>query len=231
MAIARSHVDEVIAELRIREKLELLRTQKCSKAAVIDIVKTELKLVPPKVDYAPQIPFVRHQGAYACGLNAAAACWDVMNEQVNPYSPNLSVNRMIWVWAQELRRDQVFTLLTSIGQQPQSIQNQHWQQAYGVDDYQRFLMCVPGLGKSYQSSFEYFADLGCPTEGTELTDSDAVKWPTAAGNDEAKNYRQKLISTPSAPGKTRAPTPALSTQAKGLFHPDVLIEQSALICY
>jgi len=201
MTFESAHLDQVIAELRMLEKLELQRTQKSSKAAAIDFKKKDLKFVPPNIDYAPQIPFVRHQGAYACGMNAAAACWDVMNELISPYSPNLSVNRMIWVWAREFRRDQVLTLLACMGQQPQSIPNTHWQTAFGVD-HQGFVLCVPGLGKSYQSSAEYYADLGCPTEGTELTDSDAVKWPIAVANDEAPNYRLKLTPTPNPPGNT-----------------------------
>ncbi len=197
------HLGRVIAELQMFERLELAKTQELSKAAAIDVKKEDLQFLPPKVDYAPKIRFVRHQGAYACGMNAAAACWDVMNELISPYSPNLSVNRMIWLWSRELKRDQMLTLLECTGQQPQNIPKACWEKAFGVGvDYQKFVLCLPGLGKSYQSSDEYFADFGCPTEGTELTDSNAVKWPTPAGDGECPNYRLKLTPTDKPPGKT-----------------------------
>jgi hypothetical protein len=36
---------------------------------------------------------------------------------------------------------------------------------------------------------EYLNGFGCPSEGTELTNSDGVQWPTDAGNAECPNYR------------------------------------------
>ncbi len=189
----------VVAELLMHEKQELLRAYELSKETPPLKFKKKPSL-PPKVDYTPQIPFVRHQGAFACGQNAGAACWDVMNELVSPYSPNVSANRAIWYWAQELRRDQVLKLLSSINRTPDSIPDKDWYYAFGVTDCQDFLQCcpVPG-GKSYYSTNECFANFGCPSEGTELTDSDAIKWPTEPGNAEAPNYRMKLQGPRNSP--------------------------------
>lgn len=55
---------------------------------------------------------------------------------------------------------------------------------------QRTRTAIPGLqGASYYELEEYLNGLGCPTEGTELTNSDAVQWPTDAGNAECPNFR------------------------------------------
>lgn len=113
---------------------------------------------PSWVDHSVHVKYIRDQGAYACGLNAQAACWDILlAKNCEPYiHPNISVNRMIWGWAWKLRT---------------------------ADP-------IPGLaGAGYSTYDEYLNGFGCPTEGTELTNSDAVQWPTDAGNAECPNYR------------------------------------------
>jgi hypothetical protein len=44
-------------------------------------------------------------------------------------------------------------------------------------------------GANYWTLDEYLYNFGCPTEGNELTNSDAVQWPTDEGNQECSNYR------------------------------------------
>lgn len=114
--------------------------------------------LPASVDHSVHVKFIRHQGAYGCGMNAAANCWDILlAKYCAPYiHPNISVNRMLWAWEWTLR----------------------------------MRTPIPGLGgASYPTQDAYLNGLGCPTEGTELTDSDATKWPTDAGNLECPNYR------------------------------------------
>jgi hypothetical protein len=125
--------------------------------------------LPPWADHSVHVKYIRHQGAFACGLNAAAACWDILlAKYCAPYThPNISVNRMIWAWAWTLRC---------------------WPE--NVDCNQRSKIPIPGLGGvNYNTLDEYLNGLGCPTEGTELTNSDAVQWPTDAGNSECAHYR------------------------------------------
>ncbi len=125
--------------------------------------------LPPWVDHSVHVKYIRHQGAYGCGLNAAAACWDILlAKYCAPYThPNISVNRMLWAWSWTLRC---------------------WPE--DVPCNQRTTTPIPGLGgASYSTQDDYFNGLGCATEGTELTNSDAVQWPTDAGNAECPNYR------------------------------------------
>ena len=56
--------------------------------------------LPIKVDHSSHVRYVRHQGAYACGMNAQAAVWDILNDMYCPpnFHPNVSANRAIWAW-------------------------------------------------------------------------------------------------------------------------------------
>lgn len=117
----------------------------------------------PSIDYSPLIAFVREQGGYSCGMQAAAACWDILNEKVTPFSPNVSVNRMIWLWK-----------WIDLDRQPVT----------GHD------------GRTYTSVLDYEMAVGVPTEGSELTNTDAVQWPTEVGNGECANFR---VAGPSIP--------------------------------
>jgi hypothetical protein len=156
-------------ELQMREKEEMARVQKASEVAPKTWTPEFLAALPSKVDYSSLIPFVRHQGAYGCGMNAGSACWDIMNEKICPYSPNISVNRQIWAWARILHKFEHGDTIDM-----------------GVFDY---------FGVEYKTLDEYLIKFGCPTEGTELTDSDGVRWPTLDGDYEAPNY--KMASPPS----------------------------------
>jgi len=125
--------------------------------------------LPPYVDHSVHLTYVRHQGAYGCGLNAFAAYWDIaITKYCAPYHhPNISVNRTLWAWHWPL---------TCV---PENLPCAQRQQAK-----------IPGPdGKLYDTEEQYFNAVGCPTEGTELTNSDAVQWPTDVGNLECPNFR------------------------------------------
>ena len=151
--------------VRTLELEELQRIRVLSKGAPPVKFKPPLFL-PKKIDYTPQIPFIRHQGAWGCHQFAQAACWDIMNELACSYSPNLSVNRLLWAFIQQV-----------IHKQP-----------------------IPGPdGKTYETIEQYMINVGCPTEGTEMTDTDGVRSPTALGDLEASNFRAKGTDGACAP--------------------------------
>jgi hypothetical protein len=145
--------------LKILRDAELMELTRLSEAAKLLPPLREVPIpIPDHVDYSPQIPFIRHQGGWGCFMYARAACWDIMNELACPYSPNLSVNRMLWAFTFEV-----------IHKWP-----------------------IPGLGGyTYATANQYLMSLGCPTESTEFTDSDGVRWPMPDGDDEAPNFRMK----------------------------------------
>lgn len=114
--------------------------------------------LPPKVDHSQHISYIRNQGAYGCFANAIAACMDItFTKHFWPhFHPNVSVNRMLWVWGDWILQKKD----------------------------------APGLGDDkYSSLNSYLYHFGCSTEGTELSDSDGVQWPTDEGNYECPNYR------------------------------------------
>jgi len=53
------------------------------------------------------------------------------------------------------------------------------------------LATIPAPSQNYTSVENYLIGFGCPTEGTELTNSDAVSWPTPQADNECSNYRLK----------------------------------------
>lgn len=70
---------------KLLRKLELKELKKvCLQAKMQHPLKKIPKSMPKKVDYSPQITFVRHQGAWGCGMFARVACWDIMNELACP---------------------------------------------------------------------------------------------------------------------------------------------------
>lgn len=125
--------------------------------------------LPPWVDHSVHVKYIREQGAWGCGLNAQAACWDILlDKYCFPYlHPNISVNRMLWAQAWTLRC---------------------WPENVACD--KRTTLPIPGpAGTTYPTVDAYLNAMGCPTEGTEPTNSDGVQWPTDAGNAECPNYR------------------------------------------
>jgi hypothetical protein len=55
---------------------------------------------------------------------------------------------------------------------------------------------VPWYGEEPTKTFEeYITKYGCPTEGTELTDSDGLKWPMVEGDAECPNFKLAGPST------------------------------------
>src|ERR1035437_3074484 len=163
-------VPEPLADFGRRiDNLEVNLRAVASRTAALSYPLAMPPALPPWVDHSVHVKYIRHQGAYGCGLNAAAACWDILlAKYCAPYThPNISVNRMLWAWSWTLRC---------------------WPE--DVPCNQRTTTPIPGLGgASYSTQDDYLNGLGCPTEGTELTNSDAVQWPTDAGNAECPNYR------------------------------------------
>lgn len=148
--------------LRVKEEKMIAEMITKAREASKKAPKTRIpkEALPPSVDLSHYIQYVRHQGAYSCFAHATIACWDIFNEMKCPYSPNLSVNRWIWAWGYQFRRERVA----------------------GYDG--RMYKCYdPYAGE------KYLAALGCPTEGSELTDTWAVRWPTEDGDYEAPNYK------------------------------------------
>jgi len=137
------------------EKNLIAQVKENSEKAPITFTPELMGTLSSKVDHSHLITFVREQGGYGCGMYSATACWDVMNEKLCPFSPNISVNRQLWAWSLELHG--------KIIHDP--------------------------TGKPYSKMGDYFKGFGCPTEGSELTDSDAVHWPTKEGDLEAPMYR------------------------------------------
>lgn len=142
------------------EKELAAKIKENSETAPITWTSEILEALPSKVDYSYLITFVRDQGGYGCGMYSQTACWDIMNEMMCPYSPNISVNRQLWAWA--------FILHFKIVSDPN--------------------------GKQYSKMEDYIKGFGCPTEGSELTNSDAVQWPVEEGNLEAPLYRLDTIT-------------------------------------
>jgi hypothetical protein len=51
---------------------------------------------------------------------------------------------------------------------------------------------IPGFnGKQYSNVMDYLIEVGSPTEGSELTDTDGIRWPTTEGDYETSNYKAK----------------------------------------
>ncbi len=153
------HAETLAAKVEYFRALELeevARVGQLSQQARTTWTPVELQGFTPKVDYSPFIPYIREQGGYSCGMQAGAACWDILNEKATSFSPNVSANRMIWLWK-----------IIDIDKQPLIAQD-----------------C-----KIYNSVTDYEMALGVPTEGSELTNTDAVQWPTEDGNIESPNFR------------------------------------------
>lgn len=180
-----------IAALRALDLIDIHTTQMASAAAPVIWTEADLLALPRKVDYTPLIPFVRNQGAWGCGMYSLAACWDICNNLVCPNSPNVSVNRHLWLQIAQLRVDQVVNLIQHLNLQPANVSAAIWYDVFGVSGgYLEFAKFVTSpYGESYTRSLGYQMNVGSPTEGSELTNSDAVQWPTLEGDYELYNYR------------------------------------------
>ncbi len=139
-----------------------------SRTSALSYTADMLSDLPPWIDHSVHVKYIRDQGAYACGLNAQAACWDILLAKYCPpyIHPNISVNRLIWAWSWTLRC---------------------WPENKPCN--QRTTQPIPASGASYKTLDEYLYGFGCPTEGTEPTNSDGIQWPTEAGDAECPNYR------------------------------------------
>ncbi len=151
------------------DKLEVDRCIRLSRSANLAYTTLAALPFPLSVDHSVHISYVREQGAYGCGLNAAAACWDILFTKYcwPNFHPNVSVNRMLWAWR--------WPLMCFPEDKPCS---------------QRSPGKIPGFwGFEYEALDDYLHNFGCATEGTEPSNSDGIQWPTDEGNYECFNYR------------------------------------------
>lgn len=126
-----------------------------------------LEALPVQVDLSKYLHYVRKQGGAGCWGYSMLAVWDIMNEMVCPYSPNLSMN--LWLMLHH-RRDL-------------------WEKQGGINspDGRFHKMTNPEYG--------FFQSFGIPTEGAELTNP-TLRWTgswTREGTNEAHNYRLKSL--------------------------------------
>lgn len=188
-ALASSH----LAAMQMLEQVEMRQVWAASEAAPQTWTHADLPVMPPWVDYTPYIPFVRHQGAWGCAMFSKAACWDICNNRVCPNSPNLSVNRQLWIQLAQVRVDQVAELLQALNIHPADVNEAAWQQAFGVSGgFKGFSHFVRNpFGESYTRDIGYLRGTGAPSESCELTDTDAVQTPPRESQYELFNYRMK----------------------------------------
>lgn len=120
------------------------------------------KAPPAKVDLSKYLHYIRWQGGEGCWGYSLLSVWDIMNELVCPYSPDLSLNLGLFL---HRRRDL-------------------WEKQGGINSPDGRFHKKVGL-KWMDQSF------GCTTEGTELTNP-TTRWTgnwTEEGVNEADNYR------------------------------------------
>ena len=149
-------------------------------------------LLPPQIDYSPYVRYIRHQGVpgWGCFAYSMAACWDIQNERVCPNSPNVSVNRMLWfhvMRAAAIAGEDMELEFRQSGATVAASAVAAWF-AKRIDFY------TPD-GKPCKNEDDYLRYFGVPTEGTEWTDPDGVRWPTEEGDYEASNFRLKTKKT------------------------------------
>lgn len=121
---------------------------------------------PNSIDLSPHIRYIRWQGGAGCWGYSMLAIWDIMNDLVCPFSPNLSLNLGLFL---HIRRD--------LWEKEKCIMS--------PDGRYHIKKTDAGEEKWIEQSF------GCTTEGTEITNPD-LRWTgnwTYDGVNEACNYR------------------------------------------
>src|SRR5512144_2847040 len=74
-----STVDEPLAEVGRRiDSLEANLRAVASRAAALGYTSDVPLKLAPWVDHSVHVKYIRDQGSWGCGLNAAAACWDIL---------------------------------------------------------------------------------------------------------------------------------------------------------
>lgn len=167
---------------------ELRRVREASRQATMEIGDAEAGVLPATKDYSPYVRYIRHQGTpgWGCFAYSTVACWDIQNAIVCPGSPNISANRLLWFHVMRAARIAGGTMIKEfvLSGKPAAAAAVGGWFAKRVDFY------TPD-GRPCKSEDDYLKSFGAPTEGTEWTDPDGVRWPTSEGDYEASNFRLK----------------------------------------
>ncbi len=146
-----------------------------AESAIPALSNTDVELLPKNVDLSQYLYYIRRQYG-GCWGYATLAVWDIMNEIVCPYSPNLS-----------------FRLWRTFHSRPELSEKQNdVYRIFSPDG--RFHTNTKGEGYLEWGSPSFFQSFGCTTEGTEPTlHGFPCLWPEGGwsreGVNEAYNYR------------------------------------------
>lgn len=120
---------------------------------------------PSAVDLSPHLRFIRRQAGGGCWGYAWLAVWDIMNDLVCPFSPNLSMN----LWLARHRS-------------PKNVVK--------YPDGREVVVITCPDGRSWiDDDMSFFTTFGLTTEGTELNHHSYTGGWTYEGINEAGNYR------------------------------------------
>jgi hypothetical protein len=151
---------------------------------------------PKKVDLSKYLHFIRRQGGDGCWGCAHATVWDIMNEKVCPYTPDLSNNLHLW-----LHRRRFLWDWSAIDETTGAKTYRDKPGILSPDGRFHKVKIEPdGLLHRQQIGPEFgiFQSLGNVTEGTERTNPTS-RWIgnwTKEGVNEAHNYRMKTKLIP-----------------------------------
>ena len=134
------HLEQTIQDIKVPDSVvfeELDRIAKTTETIPAPVTKAPL---PEIVDYSMYLRYIRMQSGAGCWGHSMLAVWDIMNEIVCPFSPNLSIN--LWLMLHE-RRDL-------------------WEKQGGINS-------PDGRFHEFEKGPEYgfFQSFGNPTEGTQ----------------------------------------------------------------
>lgn len=118
---------------------------------------------PNSVDLSPHLRYIRWQGGGGCWGYSLMAMWDIMNDLVCPFTPNLSMS--LGLYLMEIRH--------------------HWEPQGGIMSPDGRFFVTKNTDRILERTF------GTPTEGTEITNP-TLRWRgnwTMEGINEAGNYR------------------------------------------
>lgn len=139
----------------------------------------ELEFLPAKVDLSEHLRFIRKQGGLGCWGYSFLAMWDIMNDIVCPFSPNLSFR----LWKTLFYKQNIWKETGDI----YSPDGRYHDVAGGALEFS----CI-------KSNPPFFGSFGCTTEGTDPTLHNyparyhGVGW-SVEGINEASNYRLESV--------------------------------------
>jgi len=142
-------------------------------AGLVSSVPHRVKAPPAKVDLSKYLHYIRFQTGGGCWSYALLAAWDIMNEMVCPYSPNLSMVLPLWTFRNHLEWEKGFQLAQG-----------DLLPGLLLPDGRLILNC-PETNVNDQLHVIF----GCTTEGTELTHHQWTNSWSQEGINEASNYR------------------------------------------